>query len=49
MKKSVFVFLIALCSVLTSCISLSGIPKEKHYIKETGNFFLLCQIAGQTE
>lgn len=31
MKKFVFVFLIALCSVLTSCVSLSGIPKEKHY------------------
>ena len=31
MKKFVFVFLVALCSVLTSCVSLSGIPKEKHY------------------
>lgn len=31
MKKFVFVFLIALCSVLTSCVSLSGIPKENHY------------------
>lgn len=31
MKKFVFVFLIALCSVLTSCVSVLGIPKEKHY------------------
>ena len=31
MKKSVFACLTVLCFLLASCVSISGIPKEKQY------------------